>query len=504
MSMQVSVVKPSYLLVAYAAIVVGFCLTFVSGMFALTVEPDEVWNLMSTMKAFGLPLPETAALNSPVTTTGGLHFVLHGLIARWYAGDIVIHRLVSIGTTLLLLWLVFITVERQVKDPVLAAAGTALFASAPGFLLQASLATSEIIATTVFLLATLFWARFGTRSVGMAFFGGVLFGVACATRMTCLSMLPAVLVWSMLARRGWITGFVYPMLAVVTAVLVFVAFAAVYFAAFGDTPWSEFLVASGSASGINRPSLGLLMRANYLVVGDGIVPLLAILALAGWYLTRLDDGIEERKVIEICGFLLLAGLTAWLAWVIKAPISHIRYLWPAIPFLWLCAILLGFSAIGRIKNSRATLIVHSVVILACIAQGLINVRMIAVGDSLALVYESARGTRLANPKGYFELRNDQRSMAELLSSLPPPANVYAFSEPAAYPMTYMSGRVVKAFPQVGRASSGDYLLVQPSDLVIWRTKWEFVGWLQNNATVEQQYGGYALYRVHDQAPWSGR
>ena len=151
--------KLPLLLPLYVAIVVCFCLTFGAGVFILTVEPDEAWILMSTMKAFRIPLPPTTAVGFPTTTTGGLHFVLHGLVALLRSGDILVHRLVSICFTLILLGLVFKVIEHRVKDRILAAAGTALFAAAPGFLLQASLATSEIIATTTFLLAALFWVR---------------------------------------------------------------------------------------------------------------------------------------------------------------------------------------------------------------------------------------------------------------------------------------------------------------------------------------------------------
>ena len=480
----------------YAVIVAGFCLTFVAGVFALTVEPDEVWNLMSTMKAFGLPMPHTSALDSPVTTTGGLHFVLHGLIALWRSGDIAIHRFASLAVTLILLGVVFGVVERHVKDRVLALAGTAVFAAAPGLLLQASLATSEIIATTTFLLATLFWVRYGSRSVAMALLGGVLFGLACATRMTCLSMLPALLVWSIFAHRGWAARLGYPLLAVGISVLVFVGMVAIYFAAFGDTPWSEFMVAAGSASGITRPSLGILMRLNHVVVGDGIIPVLAVLALMGWFFCRLESDGDDPEPLGLCGFLLLAGGMGWLAWLLKAPIPHIRYLWPAIPMVWLAAILLGLTALGRSKRPRSVSVTHGVLVVACAIQGLLNVRMLAVGDSLALVYEVARGVRLGTPRDFLAPRKNQQILAGKLATLPASTTVLAFTAEAAYPMTYLSGRTVKALLEPVNASVGDYLLVQPSDHLIWRPRWELLSWLQNNTTLVERQGDYSLYRVY--------
>jgi len=486
--------KLPLLLPVYAAVVVAFFLTFGGGVFALTIEPDEIWILMSTMKAFGLPLSPTSALDHPVTTSGGLHFILHGLLALWQGGDILFHRLVSIGVTLILLAVVFKLIERQVKDRMLAMAGTALFAAAPGFLLQASLATSEIVATTTFLLATLFWIRYGHRSFGMALLGGVLFGLACATRMTCLSMLPAILVWSLVARRGWIARLVYPLLAVATAVLVYLAFLAVYFFAFGDTALSEFFGAIGAASGASVPFPGIMQRLNFVGVGDGIIPVLAILALAGWFISRLEAGKDDREIIGLCGFFALAGVAGWLAWVLKAPLPHIRYLWPAIPLLWLAAILLGFSALKRSGRTRTVMMTHILLILMCTVQGLLNMRMLAVGDSLELEYEINRGARLSTPTQFFASSRNQEAMASQLVMLPRSANVYALRKEEAYPMTYLSGRTVKSIRELINASADDYLLVQPSDYFR-HTDWALISWVQDNTTLTAQSGRYELHRV---------
>lgn len=494
---QMPIKKLPLLSLVYFAIVVCFCLSFVFGAFILTVEPDEVWNLMSTMKALGIPLPPTSAVDKPITTTGGLHFVLHGLIALWRSGDILAHRLASIGVTLVLLIVVFKLIERHVKDRVLAAAGTALFVTAPGFLLQASLATSEIIATTIFLLASLFWVRSGTQSLSMALLGGTLFGLACATRMTCLSMLPAILVWSAIAHRGWIARFVYPLMAITAAVLVFAGCVGMYVYAFGDTPWSKFLVATGLSSGIGVPFPGVMLRLNYLTVANGIIPTAAIVALAGWFASRLELQKEsDQDITRLCGFLLLAGSAGWLSWVLKAPISHIRYLWPAIPLMWLTAVLLGVSALGRVLRMKTAMIGHLTIILICATQGLLNVRMLAVGDSLELVYETARQSSLGIPQNIFTARKDQEAMASLVAALPPSATIHALMEPAAYPITYLSSRTVRSFRQPMQTAGENYLLVLPTDYSVWLPNWDVIGWLQVNTTLVERRGKYALYRVH--------
>ncbi|MFG6428500.1 ArnT family glycosyltransferase [Roseateles sp. LYH14W] len=485
--------KLSPLLTVHAIIVAAFCLIFLAGAVLLTVEPDEVWNLMSTMKAFGLPQPPTSALDAPVTTTGGLHALLHGLVALVHSGDILLHRLVSVVAALCLLALVYRTLRRHVGNSALAAAGTAVFVTAPGFLLQASLATSEIIATMVFLLAALYWVGPGHRSAVGALAAGVLFGLACATRMTCLSMLPALLLWAVFAGRGWPVRLAHALLAVATAGSVFAACVAGYVVAFADVPWHDAVAAAGSASGVARGYDGVLLRLNYAVVGEGVMPVLALLALTGWICSRLVAQREGDATLQLCSFLLFAGLSGWLAWLVKAPISHVRYLWPAIPLLWLAGLLLAASALARAERPRVLWIAHAVVVASCAVQGLLNVRMLAVGESLMLVYEAARRTPLSRPGSYGVPRANQEAMARHLAELPSTANVTAFLPQAAYPLTYLGGRTVGRWQVTQGASADDYQLVQPTD-PIWVGDWDRIGWVKTHMTLEQAYGDYALYR----------
>ena len=145
------------------------------------------------------------------------------------------------------------------------------------------------------------------------------------------------------------------------------------------------------------------------------------------------------------------------------------------------------------------MIAHLAIILMCAAHGLLNVRMLAVGDSLALVYEIARQAGLGIPRDFFVARRNQEAMAGVVASLPPSATVHALMEGAAYPMTYLSGRTVKSFKPQLKESGEHYLLVQPSDHSIWLPPWNLISWLQGNTTLVERRGEYALYRVHEGA-----
>lgn len=404
--------------------------------------------------------------------------MLHGLVASVRSGDILWHRLVSVAAALGLLALVCGTLRHHVGDAALAAAGTALFVTAPGFLLQASLATAEIIAMLAFLLAALFWVGVGHRSASGALAAGVLFGLACATRMTCLSMLPALPLWAALAGHGWRERVAHP-LAVVTAGAVFAACVAGYVVAFADVPWRDALAAAGNASGVTRAYGGVLVRLSCAVVGEGIVP---VLALTGWTCLRLLAQREGDATLRLSSFLLCAGLAGWLAWLVKAPIPHIRYLWPAIPLLWLAGILLATSTLALAERPRVRWIAHAVVVASCVVQGLINLRMLAVGESFMLVYEAAHGTRLLRPAPYGVPRANQEAMARRLAELPKTANVTAFITEATYPLTYLGGRTVSRWRPLQSVSSDEYQVVQPTS---WAGNWERIGWVTAHMTLVQ-------------------
>ncbi|MFZ4535412.1 glycosyltransferase family 39 protein [Propionivibrio sp.] len=481
----------------YFTIVLCFVSTFILGCFVFTIEADESWMLMSAMKAFGIELVETSALDDPVTTSGGVYLAIHGLMALLNV-DILHHRFVSVLFSVILLCLVFLVANYYLKDRIAAAAGTAAFAACPGFLLQSSLATAEIIATTVLILAMLFWIRFGAKSIYLAIFGGLLFGLACATRTTCLAILPAILIWSFIFHKGWAARLLYPIMAISVAVVVFTACKSAYYYAFDGTLWDRSLFGLDAATGMGRSFEGGLLRMNYLLVSDGFFPVLGILGLVAWYVIRLMSS-DDPEIMRLCGFLLIAGIGAWAAWVLKSPIAHVRYLWPAIPLVWLAAILLGLTSLKRVKNPITFRAVHATIMCFCLVQGLFNIRMLAVGESLTVLYEFARMAPLATPRAYFAARNDQEAIIRAVRNLPTSGNIYAVVVQATYPITYAAGRTIKPLRTAQRVSDGDFLIVVPSDHNIWEPSWDLIGWIQENTLLLERHGNYALYALRQGA-----
>jgi len=68
--------------VAFILVLAALEATFLLAARYLSVEADEAWILMSTSHAFHVRLPPTAAIDLPTITTGGLHFLVQGLLSR--------------------------------------------------------------------------------------------------------------------------------------------------------------------------------------------------------------------------------------------------------------------------------------------------------------------------------------------------------------------------------------------------------------------------------------
>ena len=112
-------------------------------------------------------------------------------------------------------------------------------------------------------------------------------------------------------------------------------------------------------------------------------------------------------------------------------------------------------------------------------------------------FQSARKTEIGTPQNFFAPRTNQTAMAGLITNLPLAAKIHVLQEPAAYPMTYLSGRALRSFPQPFKTSNDDYLLVQPSDYSIWPASWAMIGWLQENTNLVARRGEYSLYRLRE-------
>ena len=284
------------------------------------------------------------------------------------------------------------------------------------------------------------------------------------------------------------------MTAILVAAIVFATCIGAYFLSFGETPWRSFLAPTEEATGLGSGFKGGMGVLNYLLVSDGSIPLLGLLCLVAWYVRRLQSSNEPGQ-IHLSGFLLIAGLIAWAAWVLRSPIAHIRYLWPAFPFIWLATILLILPHLQRVRNSSTLIAFHFVLISFCVFQGLFNVRTLAVSEAQTVVYQFTRPAPLESPLQNFVARRDQDAMAIAVGRLPESAEIFAINVPASYPLTYVSGRAIKILREANTFTGKEFLILLPANRNIWIPSSELSVWIQQNTQLLERHGEYSLHAI---------
>lgn len=495
-----SLLIPSRLLLAtflpYALLLIAFGL-FCAGTVLLTIEPDEAWSVVSAARAMGSPRALPYGVDHPVVTSGGLYALLQGLMFR-LDPSIVPHRLISIGFAVALVAVVYRLLTRLSNDRTAIALGLCFFVAAPGWYLVAPLALAEIIASTVLLLSLVYWTRQAGLSLTSALVAGVLFGVACATRMTCLGALPAIFVWSVLFRTDWRTRYLYSSLAIAMAVVVFAGLTALYSQLFGVGNADAFFLYLQQSAGLD-PNQKLERRINFLLSANAYLPILGIIAITSWYATRFRTH-RNSEAYRLGALLLLAGTLLLIAWLLRAPIAHVRYLWPAIPLLWIAVILAGLTHLNSSALRVVPGFVHAIVLAACFIQILLTLRALAVSESITLEYEFSGRTPLSTFSQPFAARGHQADMSRLVSLLDANSKVYSIQPLAAIPVSFEAQRRILSIHHAPSFSSRDHVLLLPSDLDLFKPSWRTIAWIENNTTLVQTYGDYSLRSVNKDSP----
>jgi len=482
----------------YATIIAAFLIIFLVAAHFLTLEADEAWNLLSIMNAFGIPLPETGALDTPVLTNGGMHMLLHGALA-WLTTSIFAHRVISIIFTGLLIGIVFRLLKRMDRPTPIAWTGTALFAAVPNLILQASLATAEIIATVLLLVACMHWLRRGQSSYTQAVASGFLIGLSCATRLNCLIALPAILIHAVLSGPAWRVRLPRAVVACSVGGLTTVLGVAAYFLAAhtGSIQQAQklFLLSTGLHNG--HKSIVRMLFA--VVIGNRIIPLWLAAAIAGAYVISAAEGPESGELAptSLSGLLLLIGLGGLAAWIIKAPIPHVRYMWPAVPFLWLAGIIaVTQPTIARQKGYPA-LAFHLFVLAVCGSRMAEDALIIANGESLTLVYQANSTAPFQLPHKSLRAARDQQALAHFVAAQSGNAHFYAFSA-VAFPITLLSRRTISPVTSMGMAGQR-FLILDPADVTVWHPDASFVQWIRSSTTPAFVSGDFAALRIKDDA-----
>ncbi len=481
--------------IIYVGLISCLLLACLAAAYFLTVEADEAWMLLSTFNAFGAPVPLSDALVSPTLTSGGVHLLLHGFLA-WFTSIVIIHRIISFVFTLILTVTVYLLIKRPGRTTSIALGGTALFATVPGFIFQAGLATAEIIATTLLIVACIHWINRGQRYSRSAVLTGILFGLSCATRINCVVAMPVFVVFATFAGGDRWARIYRPLICVATAVIVLIISMAAYVISTANadgTKTAQFFLESSGVSG--GKSLSQLMWA--FSIANGIMPawLIGIVAVGcAISLSRRSSDPSRSQETRLTALLVLIGLAGLAAWIAKAPIPHIRYLWPALPCLWLAGVLQVAYLMSRRPTPLRDLPFHLMIFVACVSRLADDLLILANGESLTMVYQANGIASSDFPGPAFRASSDQIATAKFVKMQRSDTQFYTPIPSIAFPITLLSGRGIASIEKM-RSSGDRYLVWSPADSHVWHPDAAFVQWIRTNTSPVLTSGDFAIFRV---------
>ena len=476
-----------------------------AGAFLMTAGTDETWILFG---ARGLVEHGHYEAESPflgVHSTGGLHTVLAALLHLIGDGRIEVIRLLSVLSVAAILFTLHLWARRfDLQGPhrwLLMAAPLLV----PGTLMFGAQAYGTILAFLLVLVALILWGESEPGSWSRRLWIGLLVGTAAATRLDCIFALFAPLA-AVIVSRNKRTHVVDGVLVLIIGGLVFLFEA--YLLGFFSIVMSK---KDGSAYGLGSPfdfSLGYLVpwRLAFWSIAQSFMPFaMAVLASIAWI--RARAGVVRPLGVDA---LLAFGWLMELAWLVQAPIPHLRYLWPALvafACVGLLALILLLRSAGRSGGAVVALG------FALLATGYLDgARSFLHGETDILSWELSREMRYGLQYGPFRHRQYQRAIVRRLLEIPPDEPVASIGFNTA--LAYLTRRTVVPIQAYYPEGGGMSLVTwrPPAANPPVRPRWlvitpmvnrypagylghELYDWIQANCRVADRQGPYVLYEV---------
>lgn len=469
------------------------CVLALLGTGLFTLGYDEVWLLESALQ-LSHPVPDELA-TQPVLTSGGPYALAQALIL-WITGATVVPaRLLSVVCLFAALFTVYRTARRADGTGAGWIAIAAVLA-APGALFYGATAFAEMPAFLLVLLTSLAAARPGGGRVPWWLGVGLLAGLAAATRLNVVVVLPCLLVLAW-PHRPDARRFRDALLAVVLGGVVFAACLIVQ-GLFGDA----FAVKDAQASaGLAEliPRYPVLLNRWRIASALAPLPLLVVVTAGSfWALRRYASSSPGSSWPSL--LLVPFAWLAYAAWLVKSPIPHLRYLWPAVP----CFAALGGHVLGAVyregetKGRPGLRLTALAVALSLLATGVGNsVRELAYGDHDQITFEwSGQGT--VNEFRRLRALEFQRDAARHLAQ---------HAKPGEMTLALGMGRAIGYLAQRPVRSTGESIFrpgawpppratrVLVSLLGIQFLHGPAYRWLEEHGELEGKYGPYVFYRV---------
>jgi hypothetical protein len=474
----------------------------IAALWIMNLGTDEAWALNGLRSLLRPTVPDLTSELIP--TNGGLFALMNIGIEATLGSRLWAHRLVS----LLALALACCVVLRQVRtarDQRQARwIGLAVLVSVPGLAEVGTAALGTAVGLALMLTSMVLWTSpkhtVTTRAIG----GGVLYGLAAASRfdlvlfgvaiMLCAFFRPVQSGRVQFRLDGWATLFV------TIGISIFLVNQWLMGLSAQAMNQDELSVATGLSGGFsfNYPKL-----LNHWHVLLGFAPPVLLVAMMLSSLRgneAIGEPVTAKTSVTIDGLLIVTGIVLLLAWLFRAPIPHLRY---ALPGLF-CFAAVGSMGLQRCvvncisKGNLHHLLICQCIGLACVFGAIPSLaRSLIMSDSDNASWEWTHETSLDYFRR-FDARQDQLKLVQYLQDeARADARVYSvlpfalryLSEKPVVDLTRPSADAEEAVLPLGKR----LLVLGPAVGTYFHLHTESATWLMLNATLETQIGRYSVY-----------
>ncbi len=487
----------------------------VACLFLITLWTDEAWvlnGLRSTLE------PIVKNLSTEVIFTSGGPFALANLaIERAFGSVVWIHRAFSLICLLSLLAIVYRFGARSGGAAIAGALAIAPLLSLTGTAEVGTLALGHAASCLLIVLGMLYWTRNDAGGIVRPLIGGVLFGLAAASRTEMVLGVAAVVAVG--AFRPLSSGRLAlrvpwsEMLMAVVALGVVAANMYLLRARSNVVSLEDHLSTAASASGLGGSFLmrlldyPLMLNKMYILQSLTQIPLLMIASTLPFFF-RSDDAAQRRFSI----LMIASAWTLTIGWIFRAPIPHLRYLWPAL----MCFAIPTGIAMARLydlarREGRTSLaLVCLIVAIGGVAGGLAGTtRSLVQGEGNLISFEWSREMGVDYFRRFQALRDQAAVIEYIKTEIPQDVKLYSV---LPFKYQYLAHRPIidtrsiytkKAMEEravMGGNPERKFLILPPELGHYYYLTPEGDEWYRSHARLVAEFGRHSVYEIQDEWP----
>jgi hypothetical protein len=478
----------------------------IGAVFLTTLGTDEAW-VLNGLKS--LLRPWTPDVSSETISTNGGLFALMNLALEFIFGSTVwVHRIFSLTCLLAVIaGLIFRWPGHPLKMPFRILLVAPLLAL-PGTAEIGTTALGTSTAMLLLILAAMAWTSSDQPGAGRILACGLLFGLSAASRFDLVLFAPALFLAECL-RIYWEK---LPYLIILRALAVIAIGLALFIAnqillspgAEPSTPETGFQRLLG-VTGVASSFLDYPRVLNRVSLGIGFFPpVLIVICLAG-SIWRARGAVlaESLKTERFRTLLFITGIVLWSSWMLRSPIPHLRYVWPALACF---AILLGYLLVQLLRNALESkewkkVVFCQITALALIMTGIAgSTRNIVMGETNYISWEWSGEMGRDYFRRFQHVQDQTAAYDYVKNEIPADAAVLSY---IPYGLRYKTGRpILNAHAGLPDTTNGAtfYLVLTPDIGTYLYMDPGSYNWITENSDLRAQFGRYSIYQLRSLPP----